>query len=97
MEVRFWKAGGSENYRLDGRGAGVEAEGWDGQMFMDSQSLCADPYARMGVWAAATERLGLSTSVTSPLTHHPAVTTQQPAATLPVHLARARGARHRPG
>jgi alkanesulfonate monooxygenase SsuD/methylene tetrahydromethanopterin reductase-like flavin-dependent oxidoreductase (luciferase family) len=35
-------------------------------MFMDSQSLCADPYVRMGVWAAATERLKLSTGVTNP-------------------------------
>jgi 5,10-methylenetetrahydromethanopterin reductase len=43
-------------------------------MFMDSQSLCADPYVRMGVWAAATERLKLSTGVTNPLTRHPAVT-----------------------
>ena len=40
-------------------------------MFMDSQSLCADPYVMMGAWAVATERLELSTGVTNPLTRHP--------------------------
>jgi 5,10-methylenetetrahydromethanopterin reductase len=72
--IEFWRAGGSENTASMAAARGVEAEGWDGQMFMDSQSLCADPYVRMGVWAAATERLKLSTGVTNPLTRHPAVT-----------------------
>jgi 5,10-methylenetetrahydromethanopterin reductase len=43
-------------------------------MFMDSQSLSADPYVLMGAWAFVTERLKLSTGVTNPLTRHPAVT-----------------------
>jgi 5,10-methylenetetrahydromethanopterin reductase len=43
-------------------------------MFMDSQSLSADPYVLMGAWAIATERLKLCTGVTNPLTRHPAVT-----------------------
>jgi 5,10-methylenetetrahydromethanopterin reductase len=72
--IEFWKAGGSETTASMDAARSVEAEGWDGQMFMDSQSLCADPYVRMGVWAAATERLRLSTGVTNPLTRHPAVT-----------------------
>jgi 5,10-methylenetetrahydromethanopterin reductase len=72
--IEFWRAGGSETTASIDAARAVEAEGWDGQMFMDSQSLCADPYARMGVWAAATERLRLSTGVTNPLTRHPAVT-----------------------
>ena len=72
--IEFWKAGGSETTASMDAARNVEAEGWDGQMFMDSQSLCADPYVRMGVWAAATERLKLSTGVTNPLTRHPAVT-----------------------
>ena len=72
--IEFWRAGGSENGTTIDAARRVEADGWDGQMFMDSQSLCADPYARMGVWAAATERLKLSTGVTNPLTRHPAVT-----------------------
>jgi 5,10-methylenetetrahydromethanopterin reductase len=52
----------------------VEAQGWDGQMFMDSQSLGGDPYVKMGAWAVLTERLKLSTGVTNPLTRHVAVT-----------------------
>lgn len=52
----------------------VEAEGWDGQLFMDSQSLAADPYVRMGAWASVTQRLKLSPGVTNPVTRHPAVT-----------------------
>jgi 5,10-methylenetetrahydromethanopterin reductase len=52
----------------------VEAEGWDGQMFMDSQCLTSDPYARMAVWAVATKRLKLCTGVTNSLTRHVAVT-----------------------
>jgi 5,10-methylenetetrahydromethanopterin reductase len=72
--IEFWRAGGSETTASMDAARSVEAEGWDGQMFMDSQSLSADPYVRMGVWAAATERLKLSTGVTNPLTRHPAVT-----------------------
>ena len=72
--IEFWRAGGSETTASMDTARSVEADGWDGQMFMDSQSLCADPYVRMGVWAAATERLKLSTGVTNPLTRHPAVT-----------------------
>jgi len=72
--VEFWRAGGSESATTMAAARKIEADGWDGQMFMDSQSLSADPYVRMGVWAAATERLKLSTGVTNPLTRHPAVT-----------------------
>src|SRR5580658_9565926 len=72
--IEFWKAGGSETTASMDAARSVEADGWDGQMFMDSQSLCADPYVRMGVWAAATERIKLSTGVTNSLTRHPAVT-----------------------
>ncbi|TAL01207.1 MAG: LLM class flavin-dependent oxidoreductase [Rhodospirillaceae bacterium] len=71
--VEFWRAGGTESTTSIEEARRIEAEGWDGQMFMDSQSLSADPYVRMGVWAAATERLKLSTGVTNPLTRHPAV------------------------
>ena len=72
--IEFWRSGGSESTTATEDARRVEAAGWDGQMFMDSQSLCADPYVRMGVWAAATQRLKLSTGVTNPATRHPAVT-----------------------
>ena len=72
--VEFWRAGGSESATTMEAARKIEADGWDGQMFMDSQSLTADPYVRMGVWAVATERLKLCTGVTNPLTRHLAVT-----------------------
>lgn len=72
--LEFWRAGGPGSL-VPGRAAReAEAEGWDGQAFMDSQSLGADPYVLMAHWAAATERLKLATGVTNPLTRHPVVT-----------------------
>ncbi len=72
--VEFWRAGGVMSTTSIETARKVEAEGWDGQMFMDSQSLGADPYVMMGAWAVATERLKLSTGVTNPMTRHPVVT-----------------------
>ncbi len=72
--IEFWRAGGSMSATSMAEARQIEAQGWDGQMFMDSQSLSADPYVMMGAWAVATERLKLSTGVTNPLTRHPAVT-----------------------
>lgn len=71
--VEFWRAGGSVGSTSAALAREVEAEGWDGQMFMDSQSLSADPFVLMGAWAMVTKRLRLSTGVTNPLTRHPAV------------------------
>lgn len=70
----IWRAGGSNTSASAAEARAVEAEGWDGQMFMDSQCLSADPYALMAVWASATERIKLSTGVTNPLTRNLAVT-----------------------
>lgn len=78
--VEFWRAGGVEQGASPEEARRIEAEGWDGQMFMDSEALCADPYPRMGVWAAATSRLQFSTGVTNPATRHPAVTAASAAA-----------------
>jgi len=80
--IEFWRAGGGESTATLEQARMIEAQGWDGQMFMDSQSLTGDPYVRMGVWAVATRRLKLSTGVTNPLTRHPAVTA---ASALTVH------------
>ncbi len=71
--VEFWRAGGSVPGTSATLARQVEAEGWDGQMFMDSQSLSADPFVLMGAWAMVTERLKLCTGVTNPATRHPAV------------------------
>lgn len=72
--IEFWRAGGTQSFTSVEAAKRIEAEGWDGQMFMDSQCLSGDPYVMMGAWAAATERIKLSTGVTNPLTRHPAVT-----------------------
>ncbi|TGD71917.1 LLM class flavin-dependent oxidoreductase [Mangrovimicrobium sediminis] len=72
--LQFWLAGGSESTTSADLAREREAQGWDGQMFMDSQSLSADPWVLMGAWAMVTERIQLCTSTTNPLTRHPAVT-----------------------
>ncbi len=72
--LEIWRAGGSNTGATPELARAVEAEGWDGQMFMDSQSLSADPYVQMGAWAAWTARLKLSPGVTNPLTRNIAVT-----------------------
>ena len=72
--LEIWRAGGSNTGASPDLARGVEAEGWDGQMFMCSQNLSADPYVQMGVWASATTRLKLSTGVTNPFTRNIAVT-----------------------
>ncbi|MDE2303030.1 MAG: LLM class flavin-dependent oxidoreductase [Sphingomonadales bacterium] len=72
--LEIWRAGGSNTGFSGAAAEAVEAEGWDGQMFMDSQALSADPYVLMGAWAGATRRLKLGTGVTNPLTRNLAVT-----------------------
>jgi 5,10-methylenetetrahydromethanopterin reductase len=72
MEV--WRAGGVAKTSAVETAPAIEAEGWDGQMFMDSQCLGHDPYVLMGAWAMSTDRLKLGTGVTNPVTRHPAVT-----------------------
>lgn len=68
--LEIWRAGGSNNGARPELARAIEAEGWDGQMFMDSQCLSADPFAQMGVWGCSTERLKLSTGVTNPFTRN---------------------------
>lgn len=72
--LEIWRAGGSNTGTSPELARAVEAEGWDGQMFMCSQCLSADPWVQMGVWASATERLKLSPGVTNPFTRNIAVT-----------------------
>jgi len=50
----------------------IEADGWDGVTYTDSQNLCPDPFVIIGTVAGATERLGLATGVTNVHTRHPA-------------------------
>ena len=55
-------------------GAAAEAAGWDGLGTVDSQNLSGDPYVFLALAATGSERLGVATSVTNPVTRHPAVT-----------------------
>ena len=87
--LELWRAGGPNTSASAQVARAVEAEGWDGQMFMDSQSLSADPYVQMGAWAIATERLKLATGVTNPLTRHLAVTAASAASVQAVSGGRA--------
>jgi 5,10-methylenetetrahydromethanopterin reductase len=52
----------------------AEAAGWDGVVVVDSQNLTGDPYVGLAMMAKATERIGLATGVTNPVTRHPAAT-----------------------
>ncbi len=72
--LEIWRAGGSNTGASPELARSVEAEGWDGQMFMCSQNLSADPWVQMGVWASATTRLKVSPGVTNPFTRNIAVT-----------------------
>jgi 5,10-methylenetetrahydromethanopterin reductase len=72
--IEFWQTNNPANITPAKTARDAEADGWDGVVFMDSQSLTGDPYVIMGAWASATERLKLATFVTNPLTRHPAVT-----------------------
>jgi 5,10-methylenetetrahydromethanopterin reductase len=71
--VEFWRGAGTSMITPVDRAPEIEAAGWDGQMFMDSQSLSGDPFVKMGAWARATGRLKLATGVANPLTRHVAV------------------------
>ena len=52
----------------------AEAQGWDGIGLGDSQSLTGDPYVCLALAATVTDKLGLATSVTNPVTRHVSVT-----------------------
>lgn len=52
----------------------AERAGWDGIAVVDSQNLSGDVYVALTIAASRTERLGLATAVTNPVTRHPAVT-----------------------
>ena len=57
------------------RTAGLcEAAGVDGLVVTDSQNLAGDCYVALSAAALSTERIGLGTGVTNPVTRHPAVT-----------------------
>lgn len=72
--MELWRAGYGVVSIPPAEAEAIEAEGWDGQMAMDSHSLSADPYVVLTSLALFTSTLRLGTSVTNPYTRHPAVT-----------------------
>ena len=72
--VQLWTltAGGARNVARSAERA--EKAGWHGLAVVDSQNLSGASYVSLAFAAAATERLGLGTAVTNPVTRHPVVT-----------------------
>jgi 5,10-methylenetetrahydromethanopterin reductase len=72
--VEIWATGAGVAGQSARRAAEVEAAGYDGITFVDSQNLAGDCYVALALAAQATTRLRLGTGVTNPFTRHPAVT-----------------------
>lgn len=72
--MEFWNWRVSEPTGIAEFARRSEAQGWDGIGLGDSQSLTGDPYVCLAVAATVTDRLGLATSVTNPVTRHVSVT-----------------------
>jgi 5,10-methylenetetrahydromethanopterin reductase len=51
----------------------IEAAGWDGMVFADSQNMTIDAFVAMALAARASTTLKIGTGVTNPYTRHPAV------------------------
>jgi 5,10-methylenetetrahydromethanopterin reductase len=72
--MEFWTSNVAAPTRSADFARQAEALGWDGMLVVDSQNLSGDPYVCLALAATATTDLGLMTSVTNPVTRHPAVT-----------------------
>lgn len=70
----LWTLGLPMVGRIESIAKQVERDGWDGLVLTDSQNLAHDVYVALGLAARVTERIGLGTGVTNPVTRHPAVT-----------------------
>ena len=74
MKTEFWVT----NFAAPGRAGRIarryEDDGWDGMLFTDSQHHNGDVYQSLAIASVATERMGLGTGVTNPLTRNAAVT-----------------------
>ena len=74
MKLELWTAMDASPQHAAEFAERAEQAGWHGIAVYDSQNLNGDCYVALALAAAATQRLGLSTGVTNPLTRHPAVT-----------------------
>ena len=71
--MKLWCLTTSSPRGLASRAERAEQAGWAGLGVTDSQNLAGDAWIALGVAASATDRLELGTSVTNPVTRHPAV------------------------
>lgn len=60
--------------RAPAEAARLEADGWDGAVMVDSQSMFPEVWSYLATCAQATSRIKLATGVTNPITRHPSVT-----------------------
>jgi len=72
--VKLWTIQTSSPRSAARRAEKAEADGWAGVGVTDSQNLAGDAWVALTAMAGATDRLELGTSVTNPVTRHPAVT-----------------------
>lgn len=78
MSVEVWASLVSDGSSQEPRGIArraqrLEADGWDGGVLADSQTLAADAYTVLAWCAAATTKLKLGTGTSNPATRHPSV------------------------
>src|SRR5919199_3860736 len=59
--------------RIAERAQQVEADGWSGAIFPDSQLMAPEAFALLAWCASATSRLKLGTGTSNPATRHPSV------------------------
>jgi len=72
--MKLWKLVASFAQIARPQAERAEAAGWHGIGVTDSQNLAGDAWIALAAMAAATDRLELGTTVTNPVTRHPAVT-----------------------
>lgn len=73
-DPQLWTLAAGLPGRIAGLARRAEAAGWHGLAVVDSQNLAGDCYVALTLAATASERIGLGTAVTNPVTRHPAVT-----------------------
>jgi 5,10-methylenetetrahydromethanopterin reductase len=71
--TEFWTYGSSHPARIPEVARKIEADGWDGVLFSDTQNLRMDVFITLALVVAATSRLKVSAGVSNPVTRHPAV------------------------
>jgi 5,10-methylenetetrahydromethanopterin reductase len=72
--MKLWTLTTAAPRAAAGRAELAERAGWHGIGVTDSQNLSGDAWVALTAMAGATSRLELGTSVTNPVTRHPAVT-----------------------